>query len=227
MFRIRRSEFLERGRYFIAAYSEFMPPPRMFERAYGTRDDRHFRRGEWPVTEYEEALELRPGLASIGAQLVDALSHLGRGERAQGIDGRKLDDNPCWPDDLRKNGAPPNEKYVVMLPLALSRTQDDKGRVRWTLFGASEHGPERAFRRFDTSRIAREVYGDDAKILVTFTPFAGLPKRTRDAYLAGDLHLVPFPGSLLFFHSPSYAKLAQQLPRATQIPLLYAVDRNE
>src|SRR5947208_807819 len=94
MFRIRRSEFLERGRYFIAAYSEFMPPPRMFERAYGTRDDRHFRRGEWPVTEYEEALELRPGLASIGAQLVDALSHLGRGERAQGIDGRKLDGNP-------------------------------------------------------------------------------------------------------------------------------------
>ena len=109
----------------------------MIERAYGTRDDRHFARGIWPVTEYEEALELKPGLASIGAQLVDALSRFGRGQRAQGIDGRKLDGNPCWPDDLRERGAPPNEKYVIMLPLALSRTQDDKGRVRWTLLGGN------------------------------------------------------------------------------------------
>jgi hypothetical protein len=31
------------------------------------------------------------------------------------------------------------------LPLALSRTQDDKGRVRWTLFGNSEQGPGKAF----------------------------------------------------------------------------------
>ena len=227
MFRVRRSEFLNSGHYFIPAYSEFMPPPRMVERAYGTRDDRHFRRGEWPVTEYEEAFELRPGLESIGAQLVDALSRFGRGLRAQGIDGRKLEGNPCWPDDLRERGAPDNEKYVVMLPLALSRTQDDKGRVRWTLFGASEHGPGRAFRGFDATSIAREVYGPKAKFLFTFEPFATLPKRTRDAYLAGDLHIIPFPGSLLFFHSPSYHKLATQLPRAMQIPLLYSVDRNE
>jgi len=227
MLKVRRREFLDRGRYFIPAYSEFMPPPRMIERPYGTRDERHFRRGQWPVTEYEESLELRPGLQSIGAQLVDALAHLGRGERAQGIDGHKLDGNPCWPDELRKRGAPRSEKYIVMLPVALSRTQDDKGRVRWTLFGASEHDPQRAFRGFDAERIAREVYGEKAKILVTFTPFAQLPKRTRDAYLAGDLHLIPFPGSLLFFHAPAYRKLAAQLPRAMQIPLLYSVDRNE
>ena len=31
------------------------------------------------------------------------------------------------------------------MPLALSRTQDDKGRVRWTFFGGSEQGPDRAF----------------------------------------------------------------------------------
>ncbi|HEY3258175.1 MAG TPA: hypothetical protein VGJ64_04920, partial [Gemmatimonadaceae bacterium] len=76
MFKIRRREFLVRGRYLIPAYSEFMPAPQLVERAYGTRDDRHFRDGKWPVTEYEEAFELRPGLASIGAQLVDALSRL-------------------------------------------------------------------------------------------------------------------------------------------------------
>ena len=33
----------------------------------------------------------------------------------------------------------------TLLPLALSRTQDDKGRVRWTLFGNSEQGPGKAF----------------------------------------------------------------------------------
>jgi len=34
-----------------------------------------------------------------------------------------------------------------MLGLALSRTQDDKGRVRWTLLGGSDEGPERSFWR--------------------------------------------------------------------------------
>ena len=34
---------------------------------------------------------------------------------------------------------------MVLLPLALTKTQDDKGRVRWTVFGSSELGPERAF----------------------------------------------------------------------------------
>jgi hypothetical protein len=200
-----------------------MPPPLLPR-------ERVIRDREWLVTEYEEALELRPGLQRIGEQLVDVLSRLGRGERAHGIDGRKLDGNPCWPDELRKNGAPKQERYVLLMPLALSRTQDDKGRVRWTLFGASEHGPERAFRGVGKKfydELARDVYGEKAKYLVTFTPFAQLPKRTRDAYLAGDLHLLPFPGSLLFFHAAGYDKLTRELPHAMQIPLLYSIERNE
>jgi len=179
------------------------------------------------VTEYEEAFELRPGLAAIGRQLVDSLSRLGRGERVHGIEGHKLDGNPCWPDELRKRGAPAHERYVIYLPLALSRTQDDKGRVLWTLFGGSHAGalaPPRSKAFFD--RLAKRVYGD-VEHLVTFTPFAQLPARTRDAYLAGDLHLIPFPGSLLFFHAPEYARLARELPLATQIPLLYAIERHE
>jgi hypothetical protein len=31
------------------------------------------------------------------------------------------------------------------LPLALSKAQDDKGRVRWMFYGSSEQGPDRAF----------------------------------------------------------------------------------
>jgi len=185
-----------------------------------------FADGEWLITEYEEALELRPGLQRIGEQLIDVLKLLGRGERAHGIDGRKLEGNPAWPDVLRDRGAPPHERYVLLMPLALSRTQDDKGRIRWTLFGGGDE--LRGITGEFTKRLMREMYGKDVqKHLVTFTPFAQLPKRTQDAYLAGDLHLIPFPGSLLFRHAPGYQKLQKQLPHAMEIPLLYSIERNE
>ncbi len=63
------------------------------------------------------------------------------------------------------------------MPLSLSRTQDDKGRVRWTLFGNSEQGPGKAFwKSFYTApkieappelgigffcRLLHAVYGED------------------------------------------------------------------
>src|SRR5262249_40038111 len=37
----------------------------------------------------------------------------------------------------------------------------------------------------------------------------------------------PFPGSLLFWHIPAYLKLRDELPLATQIPLLQLVARHE
>ena len=43
---------------------------------------------------------------------------------------------------------------VILMPLALSRTQDDKGRVRWTLFGVSEQGPAKAFWKSFTEHAA-------------------------------------------------------------------------
>src|SRR5262249_54874596 len=61
---------------------------------------------------------------------------------------RKLKDNPYWPAELQEHaraGKLAHERYVLLLSLALSRTQDDKGRVPWTLFGASEQGPALAF----------------------------------------------------------------------------------
>src|SRR5262249_45003316 len=161
--------------------------------------------------------------------------------------------------------------YVVLLPLALARTQDDKGRIRWTLFGGSEQGPARAFWRGFFTAPDRElpedqslgffvqlldlVYGEkvgsaaglraagfrilaaghdaefpfwredplpswtaqylwsegqprrDIRFLLTFRPFANLPPAVQQAYLAGELHLLPFPGSLLFWFATSYRDL--------------------
>ncbi len=178
---------------------------------------------------------------------------------------------------------------MVLLPLAFARTQDDKGRVRWTLFGNSEQGPGKAFwKSFFTApnkelaaeegigffcRLLRTVYGiraDDAdglkragfrilpdteplldfwnegplpswtkpllfpergsvqgiKYLLTFRPFSKLPSAVRQAYLGRKLCLLPFPGSLIFWGTPTYRQLHTELPLALQIPLLFLVARH-
>ena len=53
---------------------------------------------------------------------------------------RNLINNIFWPEELAGNsGLMDHERYVSLLPMALSKTKDDKGRVRWTFFGASRH----------------------------------------------------------------------------------------
>ncbi|MGA2065743.1 MAG: M28 family peptidase [Thermoguttaceae bacterium] len=144
------SGYRGKGRYPLPAYSEFMPPPRLGEKPYGGLEPPVFDPADpwgWHVTEYEEALELGPGLALLALEILHVLVHLGRGEPAHGIARGKLRGNPYWPQRLAEHGAPAGERYVLLLPLALSRTQDDRGRVRWTLFGTSERGPGRAFWR--------------------------------------------------------------------------------
>ena len=287
------SRFERAGGYPIAAYSEFMPPPRLGCKPYGALDSLLFHDDDpwgWHVSEYEQAFELEPGLRLLAIELLGALRHLGRGEPAHGIAQNKLQDNPYWPDDLRQAGAPAGERYVVLMPLALARTQDDKGRVRWTLFGGSEQGPSRAFWRSfyadPTQELPREqgldfvrrllhsAYGEPAgaladlaqagfrilpcadeaplalwrddrlpswtepflwskgrslrgvKYLLTFCPFGSLPPSVRRAYLAGQLHLLPFPGSLVYWGAPPYLRLAEELPLAAQIPLLHSVERH-
>src|SRR5205807_8664145 len=140
--------FWGEGKFPIAAYSEFMPPPRLLVKPYGNpcrlleEDDPW----AWPIMEYEEAFSFRPGLEKIAHQVVGALVHLGHGRPTHGISRSKLHDNPYWPPELAENaGKLVHERYVTLMPLALSRTQDDKGRVLWTLFGGSEQGPARAF----------------------------------------------------------------------------------
>src|SRR5262249_41799229 len=73
---------------------------------------------------------------------------LGRGKPSHHLTKERLRDNPAWPAELASRaGKLPHERYVLLATLALSRTQDDKGRVPWTLFGASEQGPGKGFWR--------------------------------------------------------------------------------
>jgi hypothetical protein len=286
--------FKGEGRYPIAAYSEFMPPPRFGLKPYGCADG-GVGPGEdpfgWPITEYEEALILRPGLQRIAEQLLGILVHLGRGEPAHGIARGKLENNPYWPPALAEHaGKLPHERYVLLLPLALSRTLDDKGRILWTLFGGSEQGPARAFwKSFYTApgheataeqglaflrALLHAAYGktieeladlhhagfrifDDKdacpipywhephlpswtapllldkatavhsiRYLLTFRPFGKLPAAIQQAYLGGELHLLPFPGSLVFWGTPPYLQMQGELPFAMQIPLQHMVARS-
>jgi len=286
--------FKGEGSFPLPAYSEFMPPPRLGRRPYGEADPSLFAEDDpfgWYVTEVEEEYELQPGLASLARQILDELVELGQGEPAYRIAGHKrrnLDDNPYWPPELAaRAGQLPHERYVVLLPLALSRTQDDKARVRWTFFGGSEQGPEHGFwksfysspgqeRPADEaltflSRLIGTVYGDPraspstlraaglrmlrscipttadsrfpywredplpswtrpflwsegdsldgVRYLLTFQPFSQLPATVRERYLAGQLVLLPFPGSLVFWGVPVYARLQQEMPMAMQLPL--------
>ena len=140
------------GRYPIGAYSEYMPPPRLGKRPYGERDDFLFADNDpfgWYITEVEEQYELKKGINDILHQIESQVVDLGQGKPAvhiAGHQGRNLINNPYWPPELAEHaGKLTHEKYVVLLSAVLSRTQDDKGRIRWTFFGSSEQGPEHAF----------------------------------------------------------------------------------
>jgi hypothetical protein len=272
-----------------------MPPPRVGRKPYGKDDHQLFQPGDplgWHVTEYEEVMELRPGMQRLAGQLISAMQHLAAGRPAHGIARAKLAGNPYWPPELvQAAGRLTHERYVILAPLALSRTQDDKGRVRWTLFGGSEQGPARGFwkgfftapggpvaadvglgffRRLlaaahgqspeelhDLKRAGLRIlpglgdpglpYPQDEELpswtepfllkdgksaggvryLLTFRPFGLLPRAIRRAYLAQELHLLPFPGSLVFWGAPPFLQLRQELPLAMQMPLLSLFPRHE
>jgi hypothetical protein len=282
--------FTGAGHYPLPAYSEFMPAPRLGRRAYGEVDAPLFSEDDlygWHIPEMQQEHELQPGLPSLAQQIVESLVKLGQGQPAydiSGHQGRNLVDNPCWPPDLAaRAGSLAHERYVTILPVALARTQDDKGRVRWTFFGSSEQGPERAFWQSSYSATGQElnehdslsfmlrllstIYGAEASnatellqagfrilpsepnprfpywvpgalpswtrpfvtqagdefdrvlYLLTFRPFGRLPRAVQERYLAGQLVLLPFPGSLVFWGMPSYLRLQEQLPLAMQVPL--------
>lgn len=140
------------GRYPIPAYSEFMPPPRLGRSPYDGLDTSVYDESDpygWQISELEQEYELKPGMEKIAQKIMEHLIRLGKGQTENHVAGHKsqnLIDNPYWSPELAaRAGSLPAERYVILLPLALSCTQDDLGRVRWTLFGCSEQGPERAF----------------------------------------------------------------------------------
>ena len=274
------------GKFAIAAYSEFMPGIWLGLKPYGT-EPRPVRYANdpygWLVPEQEQAFELRPGMEVIARELVKEIMRLGQGLPTPKIGKAHLHGNPYWPENLANAaGKLAHEKYLALGPVALSRTQDDKGRIRWTLFGGSSLGPAAGFWQgfwLDprTERppqegleffrqILTEVYGvqgspddlasigfrilpigkrdlfpavgeaipswcnpflwstkwslKDVRYLLTFQAFSRLPAKVQVAYLEGSLHLLPFPGSLVFWGSPLYRKLLRDLPLAMQTCLL-------
>ena len=64
------------GRYPIPAYSEFMPAPHPLCKPYDEIIAIHLAEDGpwgWPVSEYEEAFELRPGLEHIAREILGSL----------------------------------------------------------------------------------------------------------------------------------------------------------
>ncbi|TAL61838.1 MAG: M28 family peptidase [Bacteroidetes bacterium] len=274
------------GCFPITAYSEYMPPAMLGYKPYGKPDHSILSEDDpfgWKITEMEEEYELKPGIEHIGQQIMKNIIKLGKGlpeHFISGHGGENLRDNPYWPPELAGcAGSLSYERYVTLLPLMLSRTQDDKGRVIWTFFGNSIHDPEQTFwKSFFTAPgieipgsesfftgLLSEAYGekisdneslfnagfrilssegsllpawtkkflvkDDAlsgniKYLLTFLPFKNLPEEVKNQYLSGNIFLLPFPGSLVFWGMPGYLKLKKQLPVTAQIPLLNLVSRN-
>ena len=156
--------FCCKGCYPIAAYSEFMPPPRLGCKPYGKPDSRILDEEDpygWNISEMEEEYELRPGIEHIGHQIMGSILKLGRGLPEHFISGHgdeNLLNNPYWPSELASRaGLLLHERYVALLPLMLSRTQDDKGRVVWTFFGNCIHDPEQAFWKSFFSAPGREL----------------------------------------------------------------------
>jgi hypothetical protein len=284
-----------RGSFPIPAYSEFMPSPHIGRKPYGTWDTSNLRGADphgWQLSEREERTQLAPGLLTIGTEIIEDLVAIavGKGRHKTGRD--HLTGNIYWPDELA-SGMPKvtQERFLVLSPLALSLTQDDKGRVRWTLFGGSDEGPSRGFwqsfyaapgralpaamGRKMIGAILTQVYGEKPDVhkalkeaglrilpdipdrsfptwhevplprwtnplvmgegeslagvryVLTFRPFAKLPSAMRAAYLAGEISLLPYPGSLVFWGSPHYRSLAKRLHGALQLPLLQVIERHE
>ncbi len=286
--------FRGEGSFPLLPNSEFMPPVRLIRKPYGTWDSVHVSEDDpwgWPISEYEEALSLRPGLRDIARQVFQKLVPLCHGSEAHGISEYKLRDNPYWPAELAKRApALEHERFVLLLPLALSITQDLMAHFRWTLFGNSEQGPARAFwmgfytgpgqelpveqaleffrallgrayqesaaRLADLSTAGFRILpvkpgatessheeplptwasayllGEDESLrevnyVLTFRAFRDLPTAIKRKYFAGKLHLLPFPGSLLFWGCGHYRKLAEHIRLAQQAPLLHFLERHE
>ncbi|HEY3447199.1 MAG TPA: M28 family peptidase [Myxococcales bacterium] len=173
------------------AYSEFMPPPYVALKPYALDDLGLPAVGGsgFGVTEYEEADELAPGFARIARHLLLEIEKLVRPHpdpaqrKEHEFSATLLKGNPAWPAEAACAKRAPRP-LTLALSLALSRTQDDKGRVRWTLFGTSHAGPARAFW---------ESFGprDEARFVAAAAWLAGVQADTLQALEAAGLRVLP------------------------------------
>ena len=208
--------FEREGGYPLPAYSEFMPPPRLGRTPYGDINSTLFSEEDpygWTIPEIEEEYQLKPGLANIARQVMNHLIHLGQGLPEYHIAGHKggnLLNNPYWPEELAARAGKLNhERYVSFLPLALSKTQDDKGRVRWTFFGGSEQGPELAFWKSFYTAPGEELPREEALsffVRLLSSAYGEIISQTS------DLHSIGFAILPVEAGSPSAYPEVEQLP---------------
>src|SRR5450755_1001546 len=202
-----RDAFHGEGRFPLRAYSEFMPPPYVGIKPYAPNRAeaaaclRVSGANALDIDEYEQAHDLEPGLEQIAEHLLSKLVKL-VGGRPHSLSRALLEGNPAWPAELAdaaSAGRLTHDPLVLICPLALSRTQDDKGNERWTLFGASHDGAEASFwHGLDEARLAAllawAMRGDAWRILADPGELpAGLHARLLgDAPLASVRTLVTF-----------------------------------
>src|ERR1700680_522871 len=138
------------GCFPIAAYSEFMPPPRIGQKPYGCSElNSPFSHDDpwgWRISADEQVQELTPGFELVARQLIETIAELASGKGAHRIGHYHLHNNPYWPPLLAEAAVSlRDDPHLFLSPLALAKTQDDKGHVRWTLFGGSQQGPAHGF----------------------------------------------------------------------------------
>jgi hypothetical protein len=180
----------------IPAYSEFMPSPKVGISPLGEIDNLILSDDDeygWKINEIEEETELKPGMEHIGKQLFKQIHNLGMGLPAHHIAGhahQNLLNNPYWPQELsEKAGHFINEKFVCLLPLMLSKTQDDKGRVPWTFFGSSIHGPETAFWKSFYSSPEKEI--PESESIVFFTTLLKKVYKVNEPLFQAGFRILP------------------------------------
>jgi hypothetical protein len=157
-----RDAFRGVGRFPLRAYSEFMPPPYVGIKPYAPSRAQAattfaVSSGDaLDIDEYEQAHDIEPGLDRVANHLLSELGKL-LGGHPRALSRTLLQGNPAWPAEIADAalaGKLAHDPLIVICPLALSRTQDDKGNDRWTLFGASHDGPAAPFwHGLDEARI--------------------------------------------------------------------------
>jgi Peptidase family M28 len=150
-----RDAFAGEGRFPLPAYSEFMPSPYVVLKPYAPRRAARAAtigasEGDaLDITEQEQAREIAPGLGKIAGHLLTEIDRLVRGT-PHDFSRALMGESGAWPAALARAAVErraAGEPIVLALSICLSRTQDDKGNVRWTLFGLSHDGPGAAFWR--------------------------------------------------------------------------------
>jgi hypothetical protein len=224
-----KDAFVGKGRFPIPAYSEYMPPPYVGIKPYapkrmaGACTARAADEGVLEITEYEQVEELTPGLLRIATLLLTEVAKLARGG-SHLFSRTLLHCNPAWPlplSDALAEQAFYREGFSLALSLALSRTQDDKGNVRWTLFGCSHEGAARpfwaSFGDDEESRLVRLVSWmagrdlDSSGIRVFTAPKETLPRFAEKLRLGNDEPLEPVRALVTF---EPFATLPERIQKA-------------